>query len=595
MSLVIRVLRFSCLLLALLCPMRLVSLDAYEVQFEGHLSLDMLSTLKSASQLVQRQNSPPSTEAGLRHRAEADVEKLLQVLHSQAFYNGIIDFDYRFDLQPPFVVVKIDTGPVYPFKGFEIVPSSDDDKTLLLYKSISLECLGITLGAPALPEKILNAEEALLEKLESEGYPLAMILKKDVIADQSVQGIFVKLYVDAGPEAFFGPTEIIGNCTVKEEFFINKLYWHPGKKYNPSKVERTQNAIEASGLFSSIGITHAETVDENGYLPMKIEVIEGKHRSIGAGLAYATQRGPGLTAEWEHRNIGGVGEKIRMDTELWYDDQEVHLLYLKPDFLRRQQDFLWLAELRHESTKGYKESSFSLSGMIERQVRENMRTSYGLMYKWLRDTRSDVNGEYNLIKTPFQLRWSNVNSLLDPTKGYTMNLKVIPTVQFLSPQFAYCINTLTLTAYYPVTEDEQYVIASKMMFGSIWGSSRRTIPSSERFYEGSENTLRGYRYQTVSPLRECDKPIGGRSMMIYSTEFRVRATENFGWVAFYDFGNVYASIIPEINHKILQSVGFGIRYHTPVGPFRLDIAVPLNRRPKLDHRFQVYLSIGQAY
>ena len=99
---------------------------------------------------------------------------------------------------------------------------------------------------------------------------------------------------------------------------------------------------------------------------------------------------------------------------------------------------------------------------------------------------------------------------------------------------------------------------------------------------------------TVSPLHH-HEPTGGRSMMIYSLEARLRATETFGWVLFYDFGNVYANYLPRFDKKILQSIGIGIRYNTPVGPLRLDFAVPLYRRRHIDESFQIYLSIGQAF
>ena len=584
---------FTALFLLAFLPRFLAAFESYDVRFEGNVPPDLLCLLKTSSQLVVRQSSPPSTAAGLRHRAEADTEKLLQALHSQAYYNATVDFTYDFTCEPAFVTVNINTGPVYPFAGFILVPTCDEEIELL--NSFSLDCLGIALGSPALPEVILTAEETLLDLLEHKGYPLASIGKREVVADQSIQAIYVTLTVDSGKQAYFGLTKVVGNCKVNDPFFAKKQWWVEGSVYDPCLVERTHNAIEASGLFSTIAITHAEQADECGMLPMQIEVTEGTHRSVGWGLTYATQRGPGLTAEWEHRNIRGMGERIKMDMDLWYDDQEAHILYVKPDYLVRSQDLLFLAELQHETTKGYTESSFSFSGMIERQVHENTRISYGLMYKWLKDTRSFGNGEYNLFKIPLQARWSNVNNLLDPTRGHTLNLKIIPTLQFLEPQFAYCINTMTLTAYRPITEDEKYVLATKFTLGSIWGSSRGSIPSSERFYEGSENSLRGYHYQTVSPLRECDKPIGGRSMMISTVELRVHATESFGWVAFYDFGNVYEGILPEIDHKLLQSVGWGFRYYTPVGPLRLDIAVPLNRRKHLDPRFQVYLSIGQAF
>lgn len=581
--------------LALSAHTKIFAIESYEVVFQGEIPPAVHQLLCSSSELLALQKSPPATPAGLRHRAEADIQNFLKVLHSQAYYGAIIDLQYKLDQCPAVVIVNIKLGPVYPLACFSILPTDNCPFPRYPFDNINLSEIGVELFFPALPKSILDSEEALLHLLARKGYPLAEIVKREVLADQKLHAVFVTLYVNNGPLAFFGPTKISGNCSVKEAFIQKKIGWNQGESYNTRKIERTQAALEAAGLFTTITISHANDLTADHELPMNIEVVEGKHRSIGWGLTYATYRGPGFSLEWEHRNIAGMGEKLRFDADIWLTTQEVRILYIKPDFLRPGQDFLWIADGEHENTKGFHETSFSLSGLIERQLNRNLRISYGGTYKILHDTHADLDGKYNLLKAPLFLRLSRVDNILDPTRGSTLHLKVIPSWQFLSPQFVYCINTLTTTTYYPLTKSKNYVLATKAMFGTILGSNRRSIPTSERFYEGNDCSMRGYRYLTVSPLDRHNKPTGGRSLLIGSCELRVRASESFGWVAFYEIGNVYANVFPELNRKVLQSIGYGIRYHTSVGPLRLDVAVPLNPRRHVDSRFEIYLSIGQAF
>lgn len=442
---------------------------------------------------------------------------------------------------------------------------------------------------------ILAAEDKLLLILEQKGRPLAKICRREVLADQLTKTISVVFYVNSGPAAYFGNTHLSGQTSVLPKFFEKKIAWCYGAPYSSALVERTLNALENSGLFSSIHISHDEAVDSHQTLPMHISVKEAKQHSIGFGIGYATDLGPGVSAEWEHRNMRGMGEKLSLVANIWAIRQEALVRYIQPDFCISGQDLIWKAELEHEETKGFRESSASFSATIERQWTDHLRTSYGAMYTLLKNTHSNNNRDFQLIKLPLQLLWNRTNSLLNPTEGWIVHLKTTPTLQILRPCFAYCKQQFSASTYYALDAKQRFVIAAKATLGSIWGASDHTLPPSERFYAGSETLLRGYNYLTVSPLNEKNRPIGGRSLMVYSLEARMKIWQSFGIVGFYDIGNVYSSSIPQFAHKQLQSVGLGLRYHTPVGPLRLDVAFPLNPRSHLDNGFQLYFGVGQSF
>lgn len=568
--------------------------DPYTVRFIGVDDRDTLCLLESASQLAALQETPPSTLTGLRRRAEADINNILQALQSQAFYTAHADFTINSQTTPAEVTMTIDPGPVYPLVDFQIHLVHPDD-VCAVNDLIQLHHLDITLNEPAYPEKILAAEEAALERLNKKGFPFAQIEKRDVVVDQKEVTVRVTLTINTGPLAVFGLVNILGQEDVQTPFFRKKLAWCPGEVYHPKRIAKTQEALEASGLFRSVLITPAEQLDEEGTLPITIEVVEAKQRSIGLGLNYMTQFGPGVRAEWQHRNFNGQGQRFSINADIWAKMQQVTVRQVTPDFCLPEQNLIWLAEYGQEKTKGFSESFASFSGLIERQLNKRTLISYGGMYKALRSERSDNNGTFNLLKAPLQLRWSNANNLLDPSKGMSFLVKTTPTLEVSNPRFSYCINTFTGMWYNSLRDDDSLVLANKLMLGSIFGTSRFEIPPPERFYAGSDNSIRGYHFLTVSPLNKHNDPIGGRSMAILSTELRYRISEDFGSVVFYDIGNVYSNSLPELSHKQLQALGVGVRYYTPIGPLRLDVAFPLNRRQGLDSPCQVYFSIGQSF
>ncbi len=575
----------------------------YTVKFEGIQDDEtLLQLIQESSQLYKLQENSPSTQFGLKRRAQGDVSLIRQVLQSSAHYDAKIDFAINEDKSQ--VTVKIQPGPVYPLTEFSVryLQNGEEIDAQQLQDVFSLANLPIEIGAAALPEKILQAEDFILDAFNLAGYAFASIQARDVFADQKDHNVLVLLVIETGPLTYFGKAKLQGLQRTNPDYIYKKLRWCEGDLYNPKKVEQTQEALELSGLFRSVNIAHANQPSDENLLPMQLTMVEAKQRSIGIGLNYMTALGPGVTAEWEDRNLNGYGEKLSIRGDVWQKLQEGRISYLIPDFRRPEQNLLWQIEKNHAHTKAFSEYTWAFSGTIERKINTKLRASVGLLYKLLVSERSVNNGRFDLLKVPMQVYWTNADSLLDSTKGLSAQFKCTPTLQMFNPIFAYAINQATAAYYHPLSDDNKHTLAVKCVVGSIIGANQHNIPPPERFYAGSATTLRGYRYSTVSPLGRHNKPLGGRSMFIYTVELRNRFGKNFGYVLFYELGNVYRHPWPNFKKGFLQSIGLGLSYYTPIGPLRLDIAFPLNRRRSdwhrhryIDRTLEAYFSIGQTF
>ncbi len=139
-------------------------------------------------------------------------------------------------------------------------------------------------------------------------------------------------------------------------------------------------------------------------------------------------------------------------------------------------------------------------------------------------------------------------------------------------------------------------MAGRVRAGSIVGESRAEIPASKRFYAGGGGSVRGYQFKKVGPLDDENDPIGGRSVIELSAEARFRVSERIGLVPFVDGGAVFTNpdFSTEGDDTIRWAAGLGGRYFTVIGPIRLDVAFPINKRD-VDDDFQFYVSIGQAF
>lgn len=573
----------------------------YEVEFKGNLSSETLDLLKAASQLETLKKNPPTTLSGLKRRAEKDVGNLITALHSLALYNAHVELDYEVESKPAKVLVLIEPGEPYPLKSIEIIYT---DLAEHGHPGITEDCFSEYINWDATPKLMKNIEIALLELLDESGYPFAVCSKIDATADQTEKQVAFKLYVRTNGKMLFGPVEIVGNQSVKRKYFFKKLSWRQGAIYSPCQLEKTQKSLEQSGLFCYVDFILPETAPEDGEIPIKIQVKEAKMRSIGLGLAYATQRGPGITGEWEHRNYRGMGEILNLRATFFKETHLAKLSYLIPDYFRPNENLVYQLEASKDETKGYTATYGSALLRIDTLHSCCFKTSYGIQFKHLRDTniheaenhqkQKHKNEEFNLGKFPLTLSYTTTDDLLDPKNGYALHIECIPSWEITGSEFVYGINILSLSAYLPLRKN-RLTFAMQGVFGSIIGAAKKTIPRSELFDAGGDSLLRGYHYKTVSPLDNENDPTGGRSMMIFSSELRFKSSETFGWVLFHDFGNVYSTSFPDFRYHLLNSVGFGIRYYTAVGPIRLDIAFPLEPRKGLDSAFQLYLNIGQSF
>ena len=184
------------------------------------------------------------------------------------------------------------------------------------------------------------------------------------------------------------------------------------------------------------------------------------------------------------------------------------------------------------------------------------------------------------------------DSKLNPTSGTRLALLVEPTYE-INAGATFVKLRAEASAYRALDADKRFVVAGRVAAGSIYGADLASIPANRRFYAGGGGSVRGYGYQDIGPVNAAGQPTGGRSVLEASGEVRIQVTETIGIVPFVDAGLVSASQ-SFAGSEFKLGAGVGLRYGTPFGPLRIDVAVPLNKGP-LDPDYGIYAGIGQAF
>ena len=153
---------------------------------------------------------------------------------------------------------------------------------------------------------------------------------------------------------------------------------------------------------------------------------------------------------------------------------------------------------------------------------------------------------------------------------------------------------LSASGYQRIGNSDRFILAAFTNIGSISGTNLDSLPRDLRLYEGGGGSVRGYGFQRAGPLDADGNPIGGISSLDLGLELRTKINDTIGFVTFFEGGTVYNTVLPDLGERIYWGTGVGLRYFSPLGPLRFDIATPIDRRPS-DGIIQIYISLGQAF
>lgn len=551
---------------------------------------ELRASLREASNLVSMTDKPPPSLVALRKRADEDGRRLARVLASRGYLAGSVAIDIERGETPVPVTIVVDPGPRYTFSTIEVSfpgvaePPIDPSKLELAARR----------GEPAASADIVASSRRVEAALRRAGYALANVKGQEAAVDHDARTVALKLIVEPGPLARFGEITVEGLETLDEGIIRDRIAWERGETFDPDKISQTRGALMDTRLFAGLKITPADEVGPDGELPVIISAEEGDERSVGFGLRYSTSQGLGGRVFWEHRNILGDAERFRAEARGSFIERALETEFRRPLFLRPDQDLLISFEAVDEEPDAFERRSIGGAATVARQLDEIHEARLGVAGEFSRVR--DFTGErtFTLVSLPGSLTRDTTNDLLEPVEGHRITLNLTPFAPVAGNGSFFVKGRITGSTYWDFSGDGSTVLAARASYGAIGGADLSDIPADKRFYAGGGGSIRGYAFRHAGELDAADDPIGGRSIVEFGVELRQRIFEDFGVVPFIEAGRAYSDTTPSLGDDLLVGAGLGLRYYTAIGPLRLDVGVPLNKRDS-DAPFQIYISLGQAF
>ena len=569
------------------------SVVSYDVAIRGVEDKSLREILESVSNTVTFKNKPPATLSLLQRRARTDIPDMLQAMRSEGYYNAKLELTIDEKTEPPLVVFNVSPGPLYRIESIDIerAKSAEPESPVKLPTAGDI---GLELNEPAKADYIIDARNKLVLLLQKLGFPFARVDER-VVVDHATKLVSVTFPVMPGPMAHFGPTTFSGLESVEKRFVQGLLPWKEGDRFNSNLLEEVQKKLAQTRLFSLVEVKHAQGLDEAGRLPIVIQLKERAKRSMSGGVTYQTDQGPGATAAWENRNLLRGGETLKLQAGASGFGYSGEGLFKKPQFLRNDQLLAIDSRLANDDTNAFTSQNFNTSLSVERELAKGMRFGLGPAFRVSRvKMEADPLGRkesFDLASFAGYFNWDTSDNLLNPAKGWRLGVTLSPYMDVVDGNSAFVRGHTSYSRYFKISDN--LILAGRTALGTIIGTSRDLVPGDLRFYGGGGGSIRGYAFQYASPLVN-NEPVGGRSIFELSAELRAKITEKIGFVTFVDGGSAFEGSYPDFKEPLHWGGGVGVRYFTPLGPLRLDFAVPFNPR-SVDDPFQIYVSIGQAF
>jgi len=565
---------------------------SYKTSIVGVADDDLADQLDESSQLIALEDGETDGEEPLRRRAVADLRRLQMVTRAAGYYDAALTFDIATNTKPWRVTVKIDLGQPYRLREVQLVAPKGGKPPLI--ERFRPANFGLKLGKRAMSGPIADAEGKIVRFYTENGWPLATMVAHEAVIDHADHSMHVTYTIDVGPSAAFGATEISGLKSVDREFVERRIEWREGKPYDSRKIDVTQQALIDSNLFATVKIAPSGSIGTDGRIPMKVELSERRERSIGVGIFYDSSNGPGGRVFWEHRNLFGQGELLHLEATGGQKQFGALAQFKRPDFLIRDLDLRSELSLSEENVDAYDSQRGVAFTGVDRRFSHKITGGAGLQFVQAHVQDDTGTQNYSLIGVPIYARRDDTDDLLDPTRGTRLGLTAIPSKTVDGTDLTFLNAKVTVSGYQRLGDSDRFVLAGFGNIGSISGVSLGDLPRDLRLYAGGGGSVRGYGYQMAGPLDARGNPVGGLSSIETGIELRTKITQTIGIANFIEGGNVYDKAVPDFSKGLRWGAGVGLRYYSPFGPVRFDIATPLNRRHS-DDLIQFYISLGQAF
>ncbi len=515
-------------------------------------------------------------------------------------------------------------------------------------------------GAPYVRE-LLERDRAEIEAYyRNLGFESVQVGIPQAAPRENAASLEVTVNVDEGPQILVGDIRIVGNRRVSEQAIKSEITLKEGQPFGEAARRESTRRLYQMGVFRQVSIDEEPRAsgDTVAHVIVAVEELPATSIAYGGGLEGGRQPlktpdgafedrtffAPRGFFEVGRRNLWGKNRSIDLFSRVaprpatttsenfGFLEYRMSATYREPHAFESDTDVTVGLASEQAVRTGFNFFRRSATLQVLRRLSNQVSVTgrYGLEHTRLRDVDPTIIGPADQVTVDRlfpQVRlslisggavWDRRDDPVDPAHGTLTSADLELAARGLGSQVGFAKVFLQTSAYHAVSSTPRTILAGRAELGLARGFERSTVdpatgvpvvttdlPISQRFFAGGSTTVRGFQLDRLGAsevLTSDGLSQGGNGVVILNAELRTTIGRllgrEFGIATFADAGNVFAKASDLDLARLRASIGFGLRYNSPLGPVRLDFGFKTDRQTiggRLERGWEYHLNIGEAF
>ncbi|MCF7985119.1 MAG: autotransporter assembly complex protein TamA [Thiohalocapsa sp.] len=431
-----------------------------------------------------------------------------------------------------------------------------------------------------------KAKSKITSAASDEGYLNAQLTRHQVLIDMVAYEAIIEFHVDTGPRYYLGEVRFDQDL-LADDYLQEFVTFKPGDVYDPGRLLNLQGRLIGMEYYENVEIK--PLMDQAGpdrVIPIEVIAKRNKANKYRVGIGFATDVGPRLSLDYRRRYIGRYGHKLKAELEISQLTQSLIGEYRIP-FRNPVQDYILIRpEIYAFDTASRQGTLFKVTAAHSVVTPGGWRRNIGIDYRYEDYEVSDQDSDTFNGLVP-NISWSKIEAddPINTRNGFRLKYILQGTLENSLSETTWLSGSVGYKLIKSFGDD--YRLITRTDLGVILAGDIQDVPASQRFFAGGDNSVRGWDLDVLGPDDPVtNKTVGGRYLAVGSLELERKIKGNWSGAVFTDFGNAFD---PDYTAEWEQSAGLGIRYATPIGPVRVDVAYALTKDPG---GFRLHVGLG---